>query len=162
MADSALAFSNPMARSWRRTRADKKHNQPDAAPSALGQAGERMVSTDTHAPSREDFAALVDESYGQNEAFEGSVVKGLVVAIESGFTVDLDGADEWDTELRLRVEPGRIERIARPPQTGEDSQKILPDEMRQHGTIVQRGAPTHEIAIQRFLPKPGDERPQPI
>jgi ribosomal protein S1 len=46
-----------------------------------------MVSTNTYAPSREDFAALLDESYGQNEAFEGSVVKGLVVAIEKDVAV---------------------------------------------------------------------------
>ena len=46
-----------------------------------------MVSTDTYAPSREDFAALLEESYGQNEAFEGSVVKGRVVAIEKEVAV---------------------------------------------------------------------------
>ena len=46
-----------------------------------------MVSTNTYAPSREDFAALLDESYGRNEAFEGSVVKGIVVAIEKDVAV---------------------------------------------------------------------------
>ena len=39
------------------------------------------------APTREDFAALLDESYGQNEAFEGTVVKGTVVAIEKDVAV---------------------------------------------------------------------------
>ena len=38
-------------------------------------------------PSREDFAALLDESYGDNEALEGSVVKGIVVAIEKDVAV---------------------------------------------------------------------------
>ncbi len=38
-------------------------------------------------PSREDFAALLAESYGENEAFEGSVVKGRVVAIEKDVAV---------------------------------------------------------------------------
>ena len=39
------------------------------------------------APTREDFAALLDESYGENEAFEGSVIKGKVVAIEKDVAV---------------------------------------------------------------------------
>ena len=39
------------------------------------------------APSRDDFAALLEESYGDNEAFEGSVVKGKVVAIEKDVAV---------------------------------------------------------------------------
>ncbi|MGP8264017.1 MAG: S1 RNA-binding domain-containing protein, partial [Rhodoblastus sp.] len=38
-------------------------------------------------PSRDDFAALLAESYGENEAFEGSVVKGRVVAIEKDVAV---------------------------------------------------------------------------
>src|ERR1700688_111407 len=46
-----------------------------------------MASTNTYSPTREDFAALLDESYGQNEAFEGSVVKGRVVAIEKDVAV---------------------------------------------------------------------------
>ncbi len=39
------------------------------------------------APTRDDFAALLEESYGDNEAFEGSVVKGKVVAIEKDVAV---------------------------------------------------------------------------
>src|ERR1700753_839947 len=46
-----------------------------------------MTDTSTHAPSREDFAALLTETYGDNEAFEGSVVKGKVVAIEKDMAV---------------------------------------------------------------------------
>ena len=40
------------------------------------------VSANPYAPSREDFTALLNETYGEDEAFEGSVVKGRVVAIE--------------------------------------------------------------------------------
>jgi small subunit ribosomal protein S1 len=40
-----------------------------------------MTDTSAHAPSREDFAALLTETYGDNEAFEGSVIKGKVEAI---------------------------------------------------------------------------------
>ncbi len=46
-----------------------------------------MSQTQTHAPSREDFAALLNETYGDEEAFEGSVVKGRVVAIEKDMAV---------------------------------------------------------------------------
>ncbi|MBY6243566.1 30S ribosomal protein S1 [Methylosinus sp. Sm6] len=46
-----------------------------------------MSTATERAPSREDFAALLDESYGQNEAFEGSVIKGRVVAIEKDVAV---------------------------------------------------------------------------
>uniref|UniRef100_UPI0025E5D7D9 S1 RNA-binding domain-containing protein n=1 Tax=uncultured Rhodoblastus sp. TaxID=543037 RepID=UPI0025E5D7D9 len=38
-------------------------------------------------PSRDDFAALLAETYGDSEAFEGSVVKGRVVAIEKDVAV---------------------------------------------------------------------------
>ena len=44
-------------------------------------------STNSLTPSREDFAALLDESYGQSEAFEGTVVKGTVVGIEKDVAV---------------------------------------------------------------------------
>ncbi len=38
-------------------------------------------------PTREDFAALLAESFSQSEQFEGSVVKGKVVAIEKDLAV---------------------------------------------------------------------------
>ena len=43
--------------------------------------------TTGRAPTRDDFAALLEESYGDNEAFEGTVVKGKVVAIEKDVAV---------------------------------------------------------------------------
>jgi small subunit ribosomal protein S1 len=46
-----------------------------------------MSVTTDRAPTREDFAALLNESYGDNEAFEGSVIKGRVVAIEKDVAV---------------------------------------------------------------------------
>ena len=44
------------------------------------------------APSREDFAKLVDESFSDGHLQEGAVVKGTVVAIERDVAVidDLD------------------------------------------------------------------------
>ena len=55
------------------------------------------ATTAERAPTREDFAALLDESYGQNEAFEGTVVKGTVdlsqhVGHQVGDRAELRGA----------------------------------------------------------------------
>jgi small subunit ribosomal protein S1 len=36
-------------------------------------------------PSREDFEALLAESYSDNPATEGAVVKGTVVTVENDF-----------------------------------------------------------------------------
>jgi small subunit ribosomal protein S1 len=44
-------------------------------------------ATSQRAPTRDDFAALLDESYGGSDAFEGSVIKGRVVAIEKDVAV---------------------------------------------------------------------------
>ncbi|MBX9741024.1 MAG: 30S ribosomal protein S1 [Beijerinckiaceae bacterium] len=59
-------------------------------------------------PTRDDFAALLDESYGENEAFEGSVVKGTVVAIEKDVAViDIGLKTEGRVALREFTGPGR-------------------------------------------------------
>ncbi|MEW6439007.1 MAG: 30S ribosomal protein S1 [Pseudomonadota bacterium] len=67
-----------------------------------------MTSTNTYAPSREDFAALLDESYGQNEALEGAVIKGKVVAIEKDVAViDVGLKTEGRVALKEFQGPGR-------------------------------------------------------
>ena len=38
-------------------------------------------------PTREDFAALLNETLSEEDAFEGSVVKGTVTAIEKDLAV---------------------------------------------------------------------------
>ena len=38
-------------------------------------------------PTREDFETLLAESFGDNPASEGSVVKGRVVSIENDFAI---------------------------------------------------------------------------
>jgi ribosomal protein S1 len=38
-------------------------------------------------PSRDDFSALLDESFGGRDFMEGTVVKGLVVGIEKDFAI---------------------------------------------------------------------------
>ncbi len=42
-----------------------------------GPSGDRMANTaNSLTPSRDDFAAMLDSSFGQSDAYEGSVVKG--------------------------------------------------------------------------------------
>jgi len=66
------------------------------------------VVSQNRAPTREDFAALLDESYGQNEAFEGTVVKGIVVAIEKDVAViDIGLKTEGRVALKEFMGPGR-------------------------------------------------------
>src|ERR1700678_3284983 len=50
-----------------------------------------MASIQSLAPTREDFTALLNETYGDDEAFEGTVVKGKVVAIEKDMAVMVVG-----------------------------------------------------------------------
>ena len=46
-----------------------------------------LMATTTF-PTRDDFAALLNESLGgENETFEGKVVKGIVTAIENDLAV---------------------------------------------------------------------------
>src|ERR1700729_3534628 len=58
-----------------------------ASPDNRAQLGEPMASIQSLAPTREDFTALLNETYGDDEAFEGTVVKGKIVAIEKDMAV---------------------------------------------------------------------------
>ena len=67
-----------------------------------------MATTHERAPSRDDFAAMLEESYGENEAFEGSVIKGKVVAIEKDVAViDLGLKTEGRVALKEFTGHGR-------------------------------------------------------
>jgi small subunit ribosomal protein S1 len=60
------------------------------------------------APSREDFAALLDESFRTSEVQEGNVVKGLVVAIEKDVAViDIGAKTEGRVALKEFAGPNR-------------------------------------------------------
>ncbi|MCC6949269.1 MAG: 30S ribosomal protein S1 [Bradyrhizobiaceae bacterium] len=66
-----------------------------------------MPATATH-PTREDFAALLEESFGRAEMQEGSVVKGKVVAIEKDIAViDIGLKTEGRVPLKEFAGPGR-------------------------------------------------------
>lgn len=67
-----------------------------------------MSDVSTYTPSREDFASLLSESYGDNEAFEGSVIRGIVVAIEKDVAViDIGLKTEGRVALKEFQGPGR-------------------------------------------------------
>ncbi|MBU3730655.1 MAG: 30S ribosomal protein S1 [Beijerinckiaceae bacterium] len=67
-----------------------------------------MSSMQSASPLREDFAALLEESFGRSEALEGTVIKGRVVAIEKDMAViDLGLKTEGRVALREFTGPGR-------------------------------------------------------
>ncbi|MCW5759151.1 MAG: S1 RNA-binding domain-containing protein, partial [Phenylobacterium sp.] len=58
-------------------------------------------------PSRDDFAALLDESLGGRDFMEGQVVHGKVVAIEKDFAiVDVGLKTEGRVLLKEFTQPG--------------------------------------------------------
>ena len=65
-------------------------------------------------PTRDDFAALLNESLGgENEAFEGKVVKGTVTAIENDLAViDVGLKSEGRVPLREFAAPGQKAELA--------------------------------------------------
>ncbi len=63
-------------------------------------------------PSREDFATLLEESFQNEDLFEGSVVKGTVVAIEKDLAViDVGLKTEGRVALKEFAGPGRDQPI---------------------------------------------------
>ncbi|GLS23167.1 30S ribosomal protein S1 [Labrys miyagiensis] len=66
------------------------------------------MSVQTHSAMREDFAAMLDESFGTSDMAEGSVVKGTVVAIEKDLAViDVGLKTEGRVALKEFNGPGR-------------------------------------------------------
>ena len=66
------------------------------------------AQTSIGAPSREDFAKLIDESFNDGHISEGAVVKGKVVAIERDLAViDVGLKTEGRVAMREFQGPGR-------------------------------------------------------
>jgi len=81
-----------------------------------------MSAATHHNPSREDFAALLEESFNNAEALEGSVIKGRVVAIEKDMAVvDLGLKTEGRVALKEFAGVGR-EGV---PQVGDEVEVYL-------------------------------------
>jgi len=67
-----------------------------------------MATATAAAPTREDFAAMLDEAFGQGNLQEGTVVKGTVVAIEKDLAViDVGAKTEGRVAIREFSGPGR-------------------------------------------------------
>jgi small subunit ribosomal protein S1 len=67
-----------------------------------------MATATASAPSREDFAALLEESFDHGNLQEGSVIKGTVVGIEKDLAViDVGLKTEGRIPLREFAGPGR-------------------------------------------------------
>ena len=66
------------------------------------------ASMSSFAPTRDDFASMLDASFSENEAYEGSVVKGIVVAIEKDVAViDIGLKTEGRIALKEFAGPNR-------------------------------------------------------
>src|SRR4029079_19547711 len=79
-----------------------------ATPAAGRRSGEYMAVTNTAAPTREDFAAMLDESFSSGNLQEGSVIKGTVVGIEKHVAIiDVGLKTEGRVALREFSGPGR-------------------------------------------------------
>ncbi|MDU1669990.1 MAG: S1 RNA-binding domain-containing protein, partial [Bradyrhizobium sp.] len=66
------------------------------------------ISANSYNPSRDDFAAMLDESFTKGNLQESSVVKGKVVAIEKDMAViDVGLKTEGRVALREFSGPGR-------------------------------------------------------
>jgi small subunit ribosomal protein S1 len=69
---------------------------------------EDLAKMDAPAPSREDFAALLEESFGRSDPQEGSVIRGIVVGLEKDVAViDIGMKTEGRVALREFTGPGR-------------------------------------------------------
>ena len=69
----------------------------------------------------------------------------------------LDDPDQGELEFARGLEPAGIERVPSLLKVGEHAEEILPDEMRQHETVVQFRAPTNRAAVLRLAPEPGHQ-----
>jgi len=67
-----------------------------------------QLSTDSMNPTTEDFAALLDASFGKDGPKEGSVVKGTVISIENDQAIiDVGLKTEGRVELKEFAAPGQ-------------------------------------------------------
>ncbi|MCC6737246.1 MAG: 30S ribosomal protein S1 [Bauldia sp.] len=70
------------------------------------------MSVATQSPSREDFAALLNETFKADDLVEGSVIKGTVVAIEKDLAViDVGLKTEGRVQLKEFAAPGEEPKI---------------------------------------------------
>lgn len=67
-----------------------------------------MTDTQTASPAKESFAALLEESLAQTDSFEGTVVKGRVIAIENDMAlIDVGLKSEGRVAVKEFTAPGQ-------------------------------------------------------
>src|ERR1041385_1643591 len=67
-----------------------------------------MATATAAAPTREDFAAMLDEAFGEGNLQEGTVVKGKVVGLEKDMAlIDVGAKTEGRVAIREFTGPGR-------------------------------------------------------
>src|SRR5262245_5140010 len=71
-----------------------------------------------------------------------------------------DGAIEGKTKLALGMKPLRVEVIAGAAKTFQNVEKVLPNEVLQHESVVQGRTPTYRRAALWLAPEPGDQGAQ--
>jgi len=77
----------------------------------MASAAAEMTSS-TMNPTRDDFAAMLDAKFGQNESFEGRVVTGIVTAIENDLVViDVGLKSEGRVSIREFAPPGGMPEV---------------------------------------------------
>ncbi len=77
------------------------------------QAKEREREISIAAPSRDDFTAMLEESFETRAPAEGSVVRGTIVAVENDFViVDVGLKTEGRVSLKEFAMPGQAPKIA--------------------------------------------------
>ena len=80
-----------------------------------------MADDMSMAPTRDDFAALLEEALGGRDLLEGSVVHGLVTGVEKDFIiVDVGLKTEGRVSIKEFAEPGK-----EPPKKGDTVEVFL-------------------------------------
>src|ERR1022692_4948949 len=69
-----------------------------------------------------------------------------------------DRPDLRKAKLHVRSKPLLLEIIVSPPQLHEHIGKVAPDKMRQHKTVMERGAPTDQACFEWTFPKHAYQR----
>src|SRR5262252_6315009 len=103
---------NPVGAGGLRGLRPRVFDAPLGSTAGARRIGECMALATAAAPSREDFAALLEDSFTHGNLHEGSVIKGTVVAIEKDLAViDVGLKTEGRVPLREFHSPGRQNEI---------------------------------------------------
>src|SRR5450432_1277916 len=101
--------------------------------------------------------------HGANGSAGGSLFREHIPGLE-GVTqfefesLSSDRSDLRKAKLHVRCKPLLFEIVASPAQAGEHIEKVAPDKVREHKTIMQRGAPPYQASLEWTFPKHAYQR----